>query len=586
MTVRYYLHLIRKDDGTGGVPSSRVTALLARMTSDFAPLGITLLEVGRSTINNTKWELYGSAPFDEVIQHNPHTNAIDIYLTSLPLPCVGDPPVEAVAQGKADATPGSALLLGYASRLDPQDEATRDEECFKAGQGVMGGLSDAVMVALSHEVGHTLGLFHTFHGTTEENNDPCQCSELVDGSNGYVCGDYVADTSADHRGAIVLNCVHQDTGQTDENGDPYDPPVSNIMSYYPAECQTGCTAGQASRMFTATLLQNARVVEEAEFPVDFPLLAGYETRLEDATMKFHTGTHLIVEGDLTAEGVTFTQVEAWQKWGGIEVYSGGSLDLDGVTVEHAEVGVYVFSDDVTITGSEIARNGTGIRSAYEQNYCPGLQACLIGDRSAFGVFDSQVIDNDYNGVQAVSTEADIQETTISGNGTSGLQVSDALVQLYPFNILEDNGASSDGHGIAVLAGGDVVMTEELEFARNRVKGNATSEVSVYNGGDAFIGSSTGNGQNAIYDPAGDKLVFNANPKHTISAVNTFWNSMGSPPTGAFYGDVAWNPVFECDYSPGGSGCLGMAGGRAESRSGLLGGWGTRAACARGRWSCC
>jgi hypothetical protein len=102
----------------------------------------------------------------------------------------------------------------------------------------------------SHEVGHCLGLIHTFetYGTTTYEN--------INGSNCAGWGDKVCDTPADPYGrscASVSNCVY--TGNcVDANGaSNYSPPVNNIMAYWPiaAGCPaTNFTNGQFARANT------------------------------------------------------------------------------------------------------------------------------------------------------------------------------------------------------------------------------------------------------------------------------------------------------------------------------------------------
>lgn len=45
-----------------------------------------------------------------------------------------------------------------------------------------------------HEIGHALGLYHTFHGTNPTPSDTAGCYENLDGSNCLDCGDKVCDT--------------------------------------------------------------------------------------------------------------------------------------------------------------------------------------------------------------------------------------------------------------------------------------------------------------------------------------------------------------------------------------------------------
>ena len=82
---------------------------------------------------------------------------------------------------------------------------------------------------VTHEVGHWLGLFHTFEG------------EDCDGD-----GDFVADTWAELSPAFT--CASRDSCRA-----YYNDPVNNFMDYPDDECIYEFTAGQADRMDTVHL---------------------------------------------------------------------------------------------------------------------------------------------------------------------------------------------------------------------------------------------------------------------------------------------------------------------------------------------
>jgi len=109
---------------------------------------------------------------------------------------------------------------------------------------------------LTHEMGHCFGLHHT-HNCTVNNPSPINTAEpdypgeLVNGSNSHLAADRMIDTPADpgHLNSIqsqvgecstnncngTLTCVFTATNLplVDPNNQPYNPDITNVMSYYP-----------------------------------------------------------------------------------------------------------------------------------------------------------------------------------------------------------------------------------------------------------------------------------------------------------------------------------------------------------------
>lgn len=91
-------------------------------------------------------------------------------------------------------------------------------------------------VIFGHELGHLFGLWHT-HETRYG-------KELVDGSNCQTAGDHICDTPADpNLQDKTYRCIYNDESK-DENGNIYQPDVSNIMSYADLACTDKFTEGQ------------------------------------------------------------------------------------------------------------------------------------------------------------------------------------------------------------------------------------------------------------------------------------------------------------------------------------------------------
>ena len=182
-----------------------------------------------------------------------------------------------------------------------------------------------------HEMGHALGLSHTFKGTA---NNPADqgCAELADASNGTTCGDFVADTPADpyiRCGNAISGCTFPYTSPDckDANNQSYNPQMHNLMSYWP---NYGCdrtvfTSGQYIRMQTTIdnntslssylapdnrVVSNATVssgfVKEAaviQLTAGFTLLGGNYTVNGSAQAAYSAGKVALIPGFTAAPGV-------------------------------------------------------------------------------------------------------------------------------------------------------------------------------------------------------------------------------------------------------------------------------------------
>ncbi len=286
-----------------------------------------------------------------------------------------------------------------------------------------------------------------------------------------------------------------------------------------------------------------------------------------ATLAFGPGSRLIAEGDLVADGTTFTEATTGQGWGGIAVagtfdagagtiveeatvgvtvYEPGTATLAGVTLRHNTVGLDVLSDDGTVvSGSTVEQNGTGIRSGIPETI-DGAVFCFGSCRSDFDLLDSVVESNTGYGVRAIDATAKIEGTFIRDNGGGGLYTANARVDAFPRNCIEDNGGIKR-EGATVLPGADLYLSLFNVQGETRIANSAGTELHISNGGYALVGdASTSSGDNAIFDTGG-LLVYNGNnvggQKDDVEAFYTWWGAAGGPSGGDF------SPLGSVDFLP-------------------------------------
>jgi hypothetical protein len=232
-----FFHIMRRTDGTGGQTQQEVNTAFNTLYSDYQAYNIYLILLGTDEIRNDTYYNYnsmsnfldannntdanGDGKFD-VFNINTHSNAIDIYLFA----------DDKLNFGLAANIPGTALVIG--------------------GNSFNTNLASSHV--LTHEFGHCLGLFHTFHGTYTYEAPAGSCAELVNGSNGTTCGDFVQDTPADP--AHIFDCGTQSTctwncsaNYIDANGAHYNPNTHLFMAYTFPNCMNLHSNGQVTRMF-------------------------------------------------------------------------------------------------------------------------------------------------------------------------------------------------------------------------------------------------------------------------------------------------------------------------------------------------
>jgi Pregnancy-associated plasma protein-A len=223
--VKTYLHVIRKSDKSGGLTVEDVNSVIPFLNSDYNLHNIYFSLACVNYIDNTS--LYfndGNLLLQEITPNSQSFRAdgLNIYLIPFGVPLTAE------FSGKAHDIRSQSLYIYY--RQNDRN--------------------------ITHEVGHCLGLYHTFRGTCVESAPFAAAFAQPNCPTCDVTGDLVADTPGDD-GGYLPQCA-QGTPYTSCNQGCCDPnnnlfvlsDPKNIMSYGGMNCWQYFTPGQGERMRT------------------------------------------------------------------------------------------------------------------------------------------------------------------------------------------------------------------------------------------------------------------------------------------------------------------------------------------------
>jgi len=204
VNVKVYVHILREDDGSGGLSQAVIDSLLDQAYIDFSSVGVYLVVDGQSDVNNSAYYANPDSNSAQIFATNGHVDGVDLYLG----PFVG------AVKGGAQGIPSNSVFLT--------------------------GAFDTYHV-LSHSLGHCFGLYDT-HETIFGTSSP--------GASSGADGDLISDTYADPglNGLVLSNC-ELDSSVAIAGYDPA-PDATNIMSGGRTSCWEGFTEEQGNRMLT------------------------------------------------------------------------------------------------------------------------------------------------------------------------------------------------------------------------------------------------------------------------------------------------------------------------------------------------
>lgn len=232
--VRVFFHLVRNSNGSGGQPTSVIAQEMNFLTATYASHQIYFVNAGSDEILNTNFQNdIDQNKYNAIVNTQVASNALNVY------------------------------LLDNSSNFN---QGLANDRAVVIGGSVVGqNLTPSAVVA--HELGHCLGLYHTFEYRMGD--------ELVDGSNCLTAGDLVCDTPAESRAYNFTensSCVYT-AGYQDANGQTYNPDLRNVMDYMRPSCLEHFTDGQSDRM-KATIANSSVLVPFISTTPNTPVVQG------------------------------------------------------------------------------------------------------------------------------------------------------------------------------------------------------------------------------------------------------------------------------------------------------------------------
>lgn len=214
-------HIFHKDSGVsaGDITDGDIQTIINELNAAYAPINMVFVECA-PPFHHDDTQFYNFSPVEEnaMLDKYEVSGVLNLYYPK-------------------NVTGSSGIsICGYASFPN----TSRRVDLVVVDQGCADNETTTI-----HEVGHYFSLLHTHQGGLE----------FVNGTNCLAEGDEICDTPADPNlsGKVDKNtCTYTGT-ELDPNGQAYNPPINNHMSYSAKPCRTVLTTAQLDRVAFSAL---------------------------------------------------------------------------------------------------------------------------------------------------------------------------------------------------------------------------------------------------------------------------------------------------------------------------------------------
>lgn len=210
VTIDVYMHVITDSNNNGAVSSNRISQQIAVLNDAYAETPFRFNLVNTQYVANDSWYTAGHGSAAEAEMKNAlrqgDASDLNFYTNNM-------------GEG----------LLGWATFPSDYSSKPMNDGVVVLFETMPGGNAEPYNLGdtATHEVGHWLGLYHTFQGGCKGN------------------GDYVADTPAEKSPAYGCP-INRDSCSAGKGSEGLDP-VTNFMDYSDDACMYEFSPGQANR---------------------------------------------------------------------------------------------------------------------------------------------------------------------------------------------------------------------------------------------------------------------------------------------------------------------------------------------------